>query len=443
MFEELTNRFETIFKKLRGQGKLSEENISEAMRDVKRALLEADVNYKVVNKFSADVQAKAMGSEVLNSITPGQQFVKIVFDELTALMGTAAKTLRLHTNRLNVVVMAGLQGSGKTTACSKLALHYRKQGHRPMLIACDTHRAAAIDQLETLGKSLGVPVFLDRSAKAIDICIKGLEQARRDGISLAIVDTAGRLHIDSDMMAELKDICKEAKPDEIFFVADAMTGQDAVNVAAEFYKEISFTGIVLTKMDGDARGGAALSILNVTGVPIHFIGVGERPDAFELFYPDRMASRILGMGDIVSLVERAQETVDIEKSKKLERKIRKSIFSLQDFLDQLQQIKKMGPLSDLLAMIPGVGSQIKDMDVDNKALARIEAIINSMTKEEREKPVIIDGARRRRISLGSGTSVQDVNKLLKQFDSIKQMMKRMNKMVPRRGQAAALKNIFS
>jgi signal recognition particle subunit SRP54 len=443
MFEELTNRFETIFKKLRGQGKLSEENISEAMRDVKRALLEADVNYKVVKKFSADVQAKAMGSEVLNSITPGQQFVKIVFDELTALMGTAAKTLRLHTNRLNVVVMAGLQGSGKTTACSKLALHYRKQGHRPMLIACDTHRAAAIDQLETLGKSLGVPVFLDRSAKAIDICIKGLEQARRDGISLAIVDTAGRLHIDSDMMAELKDICKEAKPDEIFFVADAMTGQDAVNVAAEFYKEISFTGIVLTKMDGDARGGAALSILNVTGVPIHFIGVGERPDAFELFYPDRMASRILGMGDIVSLVERAQETVDIEKSKKLERKIRKSIFSLQDFLDQLQQIKKMGPLSDLLAMIPGVGSQIKDMDVDNKALARIEAIINSMTKEEREKPVIIDGARRRRISLGSGTSVQDVNKLLKQFDSIKQMMKRMNKMVPRRGQAAALKNIFS
>jgi len=443
MFEELTNRFETIFKKLRGQGKLSEENISEAMRDVKRALLEADVNYKVVKKFSADVQAKAMGSEVLNSITPGQQFVKIVFDELTALMGTAAKTLRLHTNRLNIVVMAGLQGSGKTTACSKLALHYRKQGHRPMLIACDTHRAAAIDQLETLGKSLGVPVFLDRSAKALDICIKGLEQARRDGISLAIIDTAGRLHIDTEMMAELKNICKEAKPDEIFFVADAMTGQDAVNVAAEFYKEISFTGIVLTKMDGDARGGAALSILNVTGVPIHFIGVGERPDAFELFYPDRMASRILGMGDIVSLVERAQETVDIEKSKKLERKIRRSIFSLQDFLDQLQQIKKMGPLSDLLAMIPGVGSQIKDMDVDNKALARIEAIINSMTKEEREKPVIIDGARRRRISLGSGTSVQDVNKLLKQFDSIKQMMKRMNKMVPRRGQAAALKNIFS
>jgi signal recognition particle subunit SRP54 len=443
MFEELTTRFESIFKKLRGQGKLSEENISEAMRDVKRALLEADVNYRVVKKFSADVQAKAMGGDVLTSITPGQQFVKIVYDELSALMGSSAKTLRFHTNRLNIVVLAGLQGSGKTTACAKLALYYRKQGHRPMLIAGDTHRAAAIDQLETLGKSLGVPVYVDRSASALEICKNGLQQAMRDGISLAIIDTAGRLHIDSEMMTELKNICKETKPDEIFFVADSMTGQDAVTVASEFYKEINFTGIVLTKMDGDARGGAALSVLSVTGVPIHFIGVGERPDAFELFYPDRMASRILGMGDIVSLVEKAQENVDIEKSKKLERKIRKSIFSLQDFLDQLQQIKKMGPLSELLAMIPGVGSQLKDADIDNKALARIEAIINSMTVEERDRPLIIDGNRRRRISAGSGTSVQDVNKLLKQFDSIKQMMKRMNKMIPRRGQEAALKSFFS
>jgi signal recognition particle subunit SRP54 len=443
MFEELTTRFESIFKKLRGQGKLSEENISDAMRDVKRALLEADVNYRVVKKFSADVQAKAMGSEVLTSITPGQQFVKIVFDELSALMGSSAKTLRFHTNRLNIVVLAGLQGSGKTTACAKLALYYRKQGHRPMLIAGDTHRAAAIDQLETLGKSLGVPVYVDRSAPALEICKKGLQQAIRDGISLAIIDTAGRLHIDAEMMTELKNICKESRPDEIFFVADAMTGQDAVTVAAEFFKEIHFTGIVLTKMDGDARGGAALSVLNVTGVPIHFIGVGEKPDAFELFYPERMASRILGMGDIVSLVEKAQETVDVEKSRKLEKKIRKSIFSLQDFLDQLQQIKKMGPLSELMAMIPGVGSQLKNMDVDNKALGRIEAIINSMTMEEREKPLIIDGNRRRRISAGSGTSVQDVNRLLKQFDSIKQMMKRMNKMVPRRGQEAALKSFFS
>jgi signal recognition particle subunit SRP54 len=443
MFEELTSRFDSIFKKIRGQGKLSEDNIAEAMRDVKRALLEADVNYRVVKKFTADLQAKALGSDVLKSITPGQQFVKIVFDELTALMGGSSKALRLHTNRLNIIVLAGLQGSGKTTACAKLALHYRKQGHRPLLIACDTHRAAAIDQLETLGKSLGIPVFLDRNAAAIDICKNGLAFAQREGLSLVLIDTAGRLHIDAEMMTELKNICNEAKPDGIFFVADAMTGQDAVTVAAEFHKEIHFTGMILTKMDGDARGGAALSILSETGAPIHFIGVGEKPDALEIFHPERMASRILGMGDIVTLVEKAQESVDSEKSKKLERKIKKSLFTLQDFLEQLQQIKKMGPLSELLAMIPGIGGQLKDVDVDNSALAKIEAIINSMTIEEREKTFIIDGSRRRRISQGSGTTVQDVNRLLKQFDSIKQMMKRMNKIAPRRGQAAALKHIFS
>jgi len=443
MFEELTSRFESIFKKIRGQGKLSEDNISEAMRDVKRALLEADVNYKVVKKFTTDVMAKALGSDVLTSITPGQQFVKIVFDELTRLMGSSAKNIRFHTNRLNVVVLAGLQGSGKTTACAKLALYYRKQGHNPMLIACDTHRPAAIDQLETLGKSLSIPVYLERGANALDICRNGLEKAQREGASLAIIDTAGRLQIDIDMMTELKDICNAAKPDEIFFVADAMTGQDAINVATEFHKEISFTGIILSKMDGDARGGAALSILDVTGVPIHFIGLGEKPDALELFHPERMASRILGMGDIVSLVEKAQETIDYEKSKKLEQKLRKSTFTLQDFLEQLQQIKKMGSISDLLAMIPGMGSQMKDVTVDNSALGKIEAIINSMTQTERNKPVIIDGSRRKRIAAGSGTSVQDVNKLLKQFDSIKQMMKRMNKIAPRRGQAAAMRSFFS
>ena len=443
MFEELTSRFESIFKKLRGQGKLSEENIAEAMREVKRALLEADVNYRVVKKFVADVQVKALGGEVLNSITPGQQFIKIVFDELTALMGGNARTLRLHTNRLNIVVLAGLQGSGKTTACAKLALYFRKQGHRPMLIACDTRRAAAIDQLETLGKSMTIPVFVERGASAIAICKKGIDQARREGFSLAVIDTAGRLHIDPEMMTELKNICNEAQPDEVFFIADAMTGQDAVSVAEEFYKEIHFTGVILAKMDGDARGGAALSIRTVTGAPIHFIGVGEKPDAMELFHPERMASRILGMGDIVTLVEKAQENVDIEKNRQLERKIRRSIFTLQDFLEQLQGIKKMGSLSELLAMLPGVGGQLKNMDVDNGALSKIEAIIHSMTNEEREKPTIIDGNRRRRISAGSGTTVQDINRLLKQFDSIKQMMKRMNKMVPQRGQAAALKSLFS
>jgi len=441
MFEELSNRFESIFNKLRGRGKLTEENIGEAVRDVKRALLEADVNYKVVKKFSASVQEKALGSDVLKSITPGQQFVKLVHDELTALMGSNARSIRLHTNRLNVITMAGLQGSGKTTACAKLALHYRKQGHRPLMVACDTYRAAAIDQLETLGKSLSIEVYSDRQKKPVEIAKDALEYARGQDFSIVIIDTAGRLHIDAEMMDELKAICSLAKPDEIFFVADAMTGQDAVNVAAQFHKEIHFTGVILTKLDGDARGGAALSILDVTGVPVQYVGVGEKPDALEVFYPERMAGRILGMGDVVSLVERAQENLDLEKSKKLERKIRKNLFSLQDFLEQLRQIKKMGPLSDLLSMIPGVGNYLKDTEIDNSAFNKIEAIICSMTFEEREKPNIIDGNRKRRIALGSGTTVQDVNKLLKQFDTMKTMMKRMNKIAGKRGQAAALRSM--
>jgi signal recognition particle subunit SRP54 len=441
MFEELSNRFESIFKKLRGRGKLTEENIAEAVRDVKRALLEADVNYKVVKKFSAIVQEKALGSQVLDSITPGQQFVKLVHDELTGLMGSTSQVVKFHTNRLNKIVLAGLQGSGKTTACAKLALFYRKQGHKPLLVACDTYRPAAIDQLETLGKSLDIPVFSDRNSKPQDIARKAIEHAELEGNSLVIIDTAGRLHIDADMMSELRDICTLSKPDEIFFVADAMTGQDAINVAEQFHNEIKFTGVILTKLDGDARGGAALSILDVTGVPVQFVGVGEKPDALELFHPERMASRILGMGDIVSLVERAQETVDVEKNQKLERKIKKNLFTLQDFLDQLRQIKKMGPLSDLLSMIPGLGSQMKNVQVDNNALGKIEAIICSMTKEERDKPQIIDGNRKRRIAFGSGTTVQDVNKLLKQFDSMKMMMKRMNKIAGKRGQTAALKSL--
>jgi signal recognition particle subunit SRP54 len=443
MFEELSGRFESIFKKLRGRGKLSEENIAEAVRDVKRALLEADVNYRVVKKFTAAVQEKAVGSEVMQSITPGQQFVKLVYDELAALMGTAsqARQQRFHTNRLNIFVLAGLQGAGKTTACAKLGLFYRKQGHRPLLVACDTYRAAAIDQLETLGKALAIPVFSDRSGKPLDIARRAVDQAKRDGNTLVIIDTAGRLHVDAEMMAELKAICQNASPDEILFVADAMTGQDAVNVATEFFREISFTGVILTKMDGDARGGAALSILDVTGVPVRFIGVSEKPDGLEQFYPERMASRILGMGDIVSLVERAQETVDVEKSAKLEKKIRKNLFTLGDFLDQLRQIKKMGPLGDLMSMIPGMGNQLGSVEMDGKALDKIEAIICSMTVNEREKPVIIDGSRRRRIALGSGTQVQDVNKLLKQFDSIKVMMKRVNKIAGKRGQNAALRSL--
>jgi len=442
MFEELSGRFESVFKKLRGHGKLSEANIAEAMRDVKLALLEADVNFRVVKKFIADVEAKALGAEVLESITPGQQVIKIVYDHLTELMGGESLPIRFHTNRLNVLLMAGLQGSGKTTACAKLALFFRKQGHRPFLVACDTYRAAAIDQLESLGKSLGIPVFADRNAQPLAICAAGLAKAKRDDQTMVIVDTAGRLHIDAEMMAELKALADQAKPDDIYFVADAMTGQDAVNVAAEFYKEIAFTGILLTKMDGDARGGAALSIRSVTGVPIRFIGTSEKPDGLELFHPERMASRILGMGDIVSLVEKAQESVDLEKSQKLEKKIRKNLFTLQDFLEQLRQIKKMGSVSELLAMVPGLGPQVKDAEIDNSALGRIEAIICSMTHEERDKPLIIDGRRKLRIARGSGTQVQDINRLLKQFDSMKMMMKRMNKIAGRRGQEAALRNMF-
>ncbi len=442
MFDELTGRFESIFKKLRGQGKLSEANIAEAMREVKRALLEADVNFRVVKKFIADVEAKALGSEVLTSITPGQQIIKIVYDELTALMGTQARVLRFHTNRQNVILMAGLQGSGKTTASAKLALYFRKQGHRPLLVACDTYRPAAIDQLESLGRALSIPVYADRAAKPLEICKAALAFARREDHTLVILDTAGRLSIDEDMMHELRGISAESKPDEIFFVADAMTGQDAVNVAAEFHKQINFTGVVLSKMDGDSRGGAALSILSVCGVPVQFIGTSEKPDGLDVFYPDRMASRILGMGDIVSLVERAQETVDIENTRKLERKIRKNVLSLQDFLEQLRQIKKMGSIGDLISMLPGAGAQLKNTEVDPKSLTRIEAIICSMTATEREKPLIIDGRRKIRIAKGSGTSVQEVNKLLKQFDTMKTMMKRMNKMSGRRGQDAAMKSLF-
>ncbi len=442
MFEELSNRFETIFKKLKGRGKLSEANVSEAMRDVKRALLEADVNFKVVKTFIAGIKEKALGKEVLQSVTPGQQFVKIVHEELTSLMGQDAKTFRFHNNRTNTIVLAGLQGSGKTTACAKLALYFRKSGLRPLMVACDVYRPAAIDQLITLGKSLNIPVYSDRDKKPQDICKDALTFSKREGYSLVIFDTAGRLHIDETMMTELKDLCTISKPDETFFIADAMTGQDAVNVATEFYEKVHFSGVILTKMDGDARGGAALSIRQVTGVPIQFVGIGEKPDALELFHPERMSSRILGMGDIVTLVEKAQEVVDYEKSKKLEKKIRKNAFSLQDFLDQLQQIKKMGSIQELIAMIPGVGSQLKDVDVNSDSLKKIEAIIYSMTFKEREKPNIIDGSRKLRISKGSGTSVQEINKLLKQFGSMKTMMKRMNKIAGKRGHMAAMKNIM-
>jgi signal recognition particle subunit SRP54 len=443
MFEELTSRFDSVFKKLRGRGTVGADDVSEAMREVRRALLEADVNFRVVKQFVAQVQEKALGAEVLRSITPAQQVVKVVQDELASLMGGSSQPVRYHSNRTNVILLAGLQGSGKTTAAAKLALFYRKQGnHTPLLVACDTHRAAAIDQLESLGKSLGIPVHAERGVDAVTVCRNAVARARREALSLVIVDTAGRLHIDESMMAELRAVKEAANPDDVLFVADAMTGQDAVNVAEEFHRQVAFTGVVLTKMDGDARGGAALSILHVTGVPVRYVGVGEKPDALEAFHPDRMASRILGMGDIVSLVERAQDVVDQEESQKLEKKIRRNQFTLQDFLDQLRQVRKMGSLGDLLSMIPGMGNQMKDVSVDEGALKRIEAAICSMTAQERAKPSIIDGSRRRRIARGSGTTVQEVNRLLNQFDSMRTMMKRMNKMMGKRGSAAALRSLM-
>jgi len=439
MFEELSNRLESVINKFRGQSNITEENISEAMREVKRALLEADVNFKVVKEFTKSIQDKALGEEVISSVTPGQLFVKIVHDELVKLLGGAQRKVEFEINRTNIILMAGLQGSGKTTATSKLALHYRKKGHKPLMVACDVHRPAAIDQLESLGKSLDIEVFSERGKGAVEIAKNGLAYAKREGFSLVIFDTAGRLHIDEDMMAELREVYSTVNPDEVFFVADAMTGQEAVNVAAEFTNQVKCTGVILSKLDGDARGGAALSINKVLGVPLCFVGVGEKPDALEPFYPDRYASRILGMGDVVSLVEKAQEMVNVEDSKKLEKKLRNNQFSLQDFLDQLRQIQKMGSIKDLMSMIPGIGNKLAGVDLDTKQLKYIEAIICSMTKEEREKPQILNGSRRKRIANGSGRTVTEVNRLMKQFEDMRNMMKQINKMTGKKGGGKGMK----
>lgn len=427
MFEDLSGKLEGIIKNMRGTSRISEENISEAMRDVKRALLEADVNFKVVKDFVAKVKEKALGEEVVSGVNAGQMFVKIVYDELSALLGGAARKIVLQQNKTNVILMTGLQGSGKTTHCAKLALHFRKTGHTPLLAACDVHRPAAIDQLETLGKSLGIPVYSERGQSAETVAENALKLAEKNANSIVIADTAGRLQIDGEMMDELKRIKKILNPIEVFFVADAMTGQEAVNVASEFHSQINCTGIILSKMDGDARGGAALSVFSVVGVAICYIGVGEKPDALEMFYPDRLASRILGMGDIVTLVEKAQQAVDFESNKELEKKILKNRFTFQDFLEQLRQIQKMGSIKDILGMLPGIGKQLSQIDIDPKQFKHIEAIILSMTVKERLNPGIINGSRRMRIAKGSGRSIQEVNRLLKQFDDMKSMMKQIGK----------------
>lgn len=428
MFDSLSERFDTIFRKLKGHGKLTEQNIKDSMREVRRALLEADVNFKIVKNFINEVSQKAVGTDVMKSLTPGHQVVKIVHEQLIHLMGDTGFDIRLHENRMNKIMLVGLQGSGKTTTCSKLANKLRKKAINPMLVACDVYRPAAIHQLEVLGKQLSIPVYSDQKSKnVVKIAKKAMKQAEADGANLMIFDTAGRLHIDSLLMKELRDLKKLVDPDYIFFVADAMTGQDAVNVAREFHDQLEFTGVILTKMDSDARGGAALSIKAVTGKPLCFVGTGEKVSDFEEFHPDRMANRILGMGDVLSLIEKAEAAMDLEEAEDMAKRMQKNLFTFEDFLKQLQQIRNMGPLDQLMGMIPGMNNKaMKGMQVDESQLKRVEAIIFSMTPRERSKPILINGSRRKRIAAGSGTSVQEVNRLLKQFEQMKKMMKKFS-----------------
>ena len=427
MFESLSQKLEAVFKKLRGEGRITEANIAETLREVRRVLLDADVNYKVAKDFIERVQARAVGQEVLNSVTPGQLIIKIIHDEMIKLLGESKAEIRTSNTPPTVILVAGLQGSGKTTFSAKLANFLKKKGSNPLLVAADVYRPAAIDQLMMLGKQLGIPVYVDREAGAVKIATDSIDFARRNIRDTVIIDTAGRLHVDEAMMQEVAAIKEKTSPHEILFVVDAMTGQYAVNTAKAFHDRLNFDGVVLTKLDGDSRGGAALSIRAVVQTPIKFIGVGEKLDALEPFYPERIASRILGMGDIVTLVEKAQEQFDQVKAVKLEEKLRKSQFTLEDFLEQLHEVKKMGPLSQVLSMIPGANRIPNDVQVDDRALVRIEAMIQSMTKEERARPSMINGSRRRRIAVGSGTSVQEINRLLKQFEEMQKMMRRFSK----------------
>jgi len=426
MFQELSEKFEDVLRRLRGQGRLTEDNIAESLRQVRRVLLEADVNYKIAKQFIADVEKRALGQEVLKSITPGQQVVKIIYDELCKLLGEKESPLVFSNRVPSVIMLVGLQGSGKTTFAGKLARLLRKKGRNPLLVAADVYRPAAIEQLKVVGRNLDIQTFSEDHRDVPLICKNAMEHARKNMFDTIILDTAGRLHVDDGMMDEVRRVKEVTDPSEILFIADGMTGQDAVNTAQAFLQQLDFTGVVLTKMDGDARGGAALSIRKVTDKPIKFLSVGEKLDQLEPFHPDRLASRILGMGDVVTLVEKAQASLDEEKALKLEKKLRRLDFDLDDFLEQLQQVKKMGPLQDLLAMMPGMQNKaFKSMQVDEKALVRVEAMLSSMTPGERANPNVINGSRRKRIAAGSGTTVQDVNKLLNQFEMLKKMMKMM------------------
>jgi len=430
MFENLSDKLDSVFRKLKGHGKLSEKNIEEGLKEVRMALLEADVHYRVAKKFVAAVKERALGREVLASLTPGQQVIKIVNEELTELMGARHEELNLSGPSPVAIMLVGLQGSGKTTTAGKLAVFLRNKGRKPFLVPADVYRPAAIDQLTKLGSQLDVPVFSSSvDMDPVQICREARTTAHRQGCDTLLLDTAGRLHVDEELMDELSRISNELKPSDILLVADAMTGQDAVNIARSFDEKLNIGGVVLTKMDGDARGGAALSIKSITGKPIKFIGVGEKLNELEPFHPDRLASSILGMGDVLTLIEKAQDAVDEKKAAELEKKIRKSQFTLEDFRDQMVQIRKMGSLGDIMKMIPGMGKlkQLKNMDVDETEFVRIEAIINSMTHRERQQHTIINGSRRRRIAKGSGTRVQDVNRLLKNYVQMLKMLKKINK----------------
>jgi signal recognition particle subunit SRP54 len=430
MFEDLTSRLDQVFRNLKGVGKLTDSNIHEAMADLRRVLLEADVNVQVSRDFLARVEEKALGQDVMRSVSPAQLIVKIVHDELVALLGEKESRLSTSSQPPTVYMVVGLQGSGKTTFCAKLGRYLKSKGKRPLLVAADLQRPAAQDQLQVLGDSIGVPVFRGEGNDPVAVCEGALRHARKISMDPVILDTAGRLHVDDELMRQLEDIRALAKPAEILFVADAMTGQDAVNSARAFHDRLQFTGSVLAKMDGDTRGGAAISIRTVTGKPLKLVSTGEKLDALEPFYPDRMAGRILGKGDIVSFVEKAQSVMDEQKAEKLEAKLRKAEFTLTDFLDQLQQIKKMGSLQSLLGMVPGVGTQLKNVQVDERAFRHMEALILSMTPQERERPSILNARRRRRIAAGAGRTVQDVNRLVQQYDQMLAMMKQMRKAGP-------------
>ena len=440
MFENLSERLENTFKRLRGRGKLTQQDVEKGLREVRLALLEADVNFRVVKDFINRVKERALGAEVMESLTPAQQLIKIVHEELIKTLGEKAIPLDLSGPKPIPILLVGLQGSGKTTSAAKLARFLKKKGRRPFLVPADVYRPAAIEQLKTLARQIDVPCYEPKEGeKPVDIVKAALAEAKAKGYDIAIIDTAGRLHIDDQMMAEVEEIKKAVAPREVLLVADAMTGQDAVNIAKSFHERVGLTGVILTKVEGDARGGAALSIRAVTGCPLKFLGTGEKLEALEVFHPDRMASRILGMGDVLSLIEKAQEALDLKKAKELHEKLKKEAFTLEDLREQIRQMKRLGSLEQILKLIPGIGSKLKDIPFDEKEIVKMEAIINSMTPQERRNPKIINASRKRRIAKGSGTTIQDVNRLLKSYEEMKKLFKRVRK---RGGLQALARSLF-